>query len=77
MEAERRFEPGDQRCIANPGSVGQPRDHDPRAAYMVLEKNGSVAIEWHRVSYDIPTVQAEMRRVGLPNFFVERLEHGV
>jgi diadenosine tetraphosphatase ApaH/serine/threonine PP2A family protein phosphatase len=78
MEADSRLEPGEQRCIANPGSVGQPRDRDPRAAYLLLELgNGGPALEWRRVTYDIGAVQAEMRRVGLPRFFIERLEYGV
>ncbi|MSQ24273.1 MAG: metallophosphoesterase [Chloroflexi bacterium] len=78
MEADTRFEAGEQRCIANPGSVGQSRDHDSRAAYLMLEMNGTgPVLEWKRIPYDIGTVQEEMRRVGLPQFFIERLEHGV
>ncbi len=66
-----------QRCLANPGSVGQPRDRDPRSAYMTLELNGAdIALEWHRVEYDIGATQDEMRRVGLPRFFIERLSEG-
>ena len=76
--ADSRFEMAEQRCLANPGSVGQPRDRDPRSAYMVVELNGSGPIlEWRRVEYDIAATQTEMRRVGLPRFFVERLEQGV
>lgn len=78
MEAGSRHEMAEQRCLANPGSVGQPRDRDPRAAYMMVELNGAGPIlEWRRVDYDIPATQAEMRRVGLPRFFIERLEQGV
>lgn len=78
MQADTTFEPGEQRCIANPGSVGQPRDHDPRAAYLILDQNGmGSSFQWRRVSYDVPKVQTEMRRVGLPPFFIERLELGV
>lgn len=76
--ADSRFEMAEQRCLANPGSVGQPRDRDPRAAYLVLELNGAGPIlEWRRVAYDIPAIQEEMRRVGLPKFLIDRLEHGI
>ena len=78
MQADTTFESGELRCIANPGSVGQPRDHDPRAAYLVVDQNGGGAtLTWRRVPYYIPAVQAEMRKVGLPQFFIERLELGV
>lgn len=78
MEAESRFEPGPLRCIANPGSVGQPRDRDPRAAYLLLDLGeDGPTLEWQRVEYDIAAIQTRMRRVGLPRFFIERLEYGV
>lgn len=61
------------RYIINPGSVGQPRDGDPRASFAVVENN---LITIRRVEYDIPKTQAEMRAAGLPEFLVERLERG-
>lgn len=76
MEGGRSYECGTLRCIANPGSVGQPRDRDPRAAYLVLDTDGPT-LEWRRVPYDIAVVQEEMRRVGLPVFLRERLALGV
>ena len=62
--------------IANPGSVGQPRDQDPRAAYVIYDTDGE-ELAWRRVQYDIPRVQAHMRDVGLPRFLIERLAYGV
>ena len=63
------------RSIINPGSVGQPRDRDPRAAYMTLDSK-SATWEFHRVEYDIPSVQKQMRAVELPERNVLRLESG-
>lgn len=67
------------RCIINPGSVGQPRDHDSRAAYAVYDDGGNggePAIEHRRVAYDIAATQEKMQRAGLPEFLIERLELG-
>ena len=65
-----------RRALVNPGSVGQPRDGDPRASYMVLDPADG-AISWHRIGYDIEAVQAAMRAVGLPGFLVSRLSIGL
>jgi diadenosine tetraphosphatase ApaH/serine/threonine PP2A family protein phosphatase len=65
-----------RRALVNPGSVGQPRDGDPRASYMVLDPAAG-AISWHRVAYDIEAVQSAMRAVGLPAFLVSRLSIGL
>jgi diadenosine tetraphosphatase ApaH/serine/threonine PP2A family protein phosphatase len=64
-----------RRQIINPGSVGQPRDADPRAAYAVLdfEKN---MFEHRRVEYDISAVQRRMRGADMPERLIARLEHG-
>ena len=65
----------DRRGLLNPGSVGQPRDGDPRAAYAILDlANGTMT--WQRVAYDIPEVQAAMRAVGLPLRLIDRLARG-
>ena len=63
------------RSIINPGSVGQPRDRDPRSAYAIFdpEKN---AWDYRRVEYDIPEVQELMTEAGLPERHVLRLEGG-
>jgi len=63
------------RWVLNPGSVGQPRDGDPRAAYLVLDSDARRA-SFHRVAYDIERTQAEMRAAGLPEQLSERLSMG-
>ena len=62
--------------LLNPGSVGQPRDGDPRSSYLVLDTDARVA-SWHRVAYDIEAVVAAMRGVELPIRLAERLRHGL
>lgn len=69
------FALGEGRRIVNPGSVGQPRDGDPRAAYLVLETDGMI-LEHRRVSYDIEATQRLMRKAGLPRRNITRLELG-
>jgi diadenosine tetraphosphatase ApaH/serine/threonine PP2A family protein phosphatase len=63
------------RAIVNPGSVGQPRDRDPRAAYAIFDLE-SERWEHHRVAYDIASVQARMRKAGLPDRHIQRLSNG-
>jgi diadenosine tetraphosphatase ApaH/serine/threonine PP2A family protein phosphatase len=70
------FDLEDRVALVNPGSVGQPRDGDPRASYLVLDLDAR-SIAWHRVDYDIDAVMAAMRAVGLPDRLAERLRHGV
>jgi diadenosine tetraphosphatase ApaH/serine/threonine PP2A family protein phosphatase len=65
----------ESRLIINPGSVGQPRDSDPRAAYALLDTK-KMTWEHVRVDYDIPAVQERMRQHGLPYRLVVRLEYG-
>jgi diadenosine tetraphosphatase ApaH/serine/threonine PP2A family protein phosphatase len=67
---------GGQRWLLNPGSVGQPRDGDPRAAYVLLDLDSKQA-EFKRVRYDIAKTQAEIREHGLPEALAERLAHGI
>lgn len=63
--------------LINPGSVGQPRDGDPRASYMLLEIEGSsVRVDHRRVEYDVDSVASKMRRVGLPEVLAARLYGG-
>ena len=64
-----------RRVLANPGSVGQPRDGDTRASFMVVD-NEADTISWHRTAYDVAGVQAKMRGAGLPSNLVTRLSHG-
>jgi predicted phosphodiesterase len=66
---------GHERFLANPGSVGQPRDQDPRAAYMIYDTDAAT-LTWRRVEYPIPETQAKMRRAGLPGWLSQRLTQG-
>jgi diadenosine tetraphosphatase ApaH/serine/threonine PP2A family protein phosphatase len=66
----------DGRWLLNPGSVGQPRDGDPRAAWLELDTDEGYA-RFHRVAYPIERTQALMREYGLPESLAERLAHGV
>ena len=62
----------------NPGSVGQPRDRDPRASYAILTVNTSeVSADLHRVKYDIDEVARRIVAVGLPVFLAQRLYLGM
>ena len=70
------LELGDRKALINPGSVGQPRDGDPMASYLVLDP-GSGRMTWHRVAYDVEAVQAAMRAVGLPASLAARLSVGL
>jgi diadenosine tetraphosphatase ApaH/serine/threonine PP2A family protein phosphatase len=64
------------RLLLNPGSVGQPRDGDRRAAYLLLDFETRTAV-FRRVAYDIARTQAEIREAGLPEPLAERLGHGL
>jgi diadenosine tetraphosphatase ApaH/serine/threonine PP2A family protein phosphatase len=68
------LQPG-TRYILNPGSVGQPRDGNPRAAYALWDTEGAT-VRFERVSYDIAKTQRQMRDAGLPELLAERLEYG-
>jgi predicted phosphodiesterase len=70
-----RLAVGDGRCILNPGSVGQPRDGDPRASYLLYDE-GAASVTWHRVEYDIAATQQKMRAARLPTWLSERLSMG-
>jgi predicted phosphodiesterase len=72
--------PGDktrlpENCIVNPGSVGQPRDHDPRAAYTIYDTEEKTWAQF-RVNYDISEVQDRMNLAGLPIEYIQRLDMG-
>ncbi|NUR77664.1 MAG: metallophosphoesterase family protein [Thermoleophilia bacterium] len=64
------------RWLLNPGSVGQPRDGDPRAAWLLIDITAGRAA-FRRVPYPIEETQAEMRAAGLPEDLAVRLERGV
>ncbi|MDZ4828746.1 MAG: metallophosphoesterase family protein [Phycisphaerae bacterium] len=63
------------RHILNPGSVGQPRDGDPRASFASLDLQEGL-FELHRVEYDVREAQRQMRRAGLPDLLAHRLAVG-
>ena len=64
------------RLIVNPGSVGQPRDGDPRACGMILDTDANT-LEWHRVDYPIEPVQKLMKERKLPQRLISRLQFGL
>jgi predicted phosphodiesterase len=61
--------------LLNPGSVGQPRDGDPRAAWMLLDLE-RWSVSYHRTKYDIAGASAAIRAARLPDSLAERLEYG-
>lgn len=61
--------------VLNPGSVGQPRDGNPRASYAILDTEDMTA-EIKRVDYDIHRVAKTIRKEGLPSILAERLQRG-
>lgn len=61
--------------ILNPGSVGQPRDGDARAAWLLLD-TGTWTAQWRRTEYDISGAGAAIRAARLPDSLAERLEYG-
>ena len=69
-----KTEPG-KKYFINVGAVGQPRDGNPKAAYVVYDVHEGT-IEIRRLDYDIPAVQAKIRAAGLPERLAERLSFG-
>jgi predicted phosphodiesterase len=63
------------RMLINPGSVGQPRDDDPRAAYVLLDTDAQTLVH-HRVQYDVAATQKKIRAVKLPENLARRLRFG-
>jgi predicted phosphodiesterase len=61
--------------LINPGSVGQPRDGDPRAGYVLYDTDNELLL-YHRVPYDIETAQRKIREAGLPELLAARLSAG-
>jgi predicted phosphodiesterase len=66
---------GDGEWLLNPGSVGQPRDGDPRASWLLLDLDGMSA-SFHRADYDVAGAAAAIRAARLPDSLAERLEYG-
>jgi diadenosine tetraphosphatase ApaH/serine/threonine PP2A family protein phosphatase len=63
------------RYFINPGSVGQPRDGDPRASVAVIDTDEK-RLSVHRVAYDVETAARKIRQAGLPGFLADRLAVG-
>ncbi len=63
------------RAIVNPGSVGQPRDGDRRASYLLFDTEKG-RMSHHRVAYDVSVTQERMRVAGLHPYLIERLSYG-
>ena len=66
----------DIRYFINPGSVGQPRNQDPRVAYAVLETDAGT-VQFQRIEYDITQTQRQMSDANLPIALIRRLEYGM
>ena len=66
---------GNSKYIINDGSVGQPRDRNPDASFVVYDSE-DMTIEFKRVPYDIKSAQEKMRREGLPEYLIDRLTYG-
>jgi predicted phosphodiesterase len=64
-----------RRWLLNPGSVGQPRDGDPRAAWLLLDLDAGTAA-WRRATYDVDGAAAAIRAARLPDSLAERLQYG-
>ncbi|MFC2173347.1 metallophosphoesterase family protein [Acidobacteriota bacterium] len=67
----------DMRYLLNPGSVGQPRDRNPKASYCIFDSEGDGRVTLYRVEYDIKKAQDKIVQAGLPKFLAERLALGV
>ena len=63
------------KCLLNPGSVGQPRDGDPRAAYGIVDEDAR-KVELFRVRYPVAEAQAKIVKAGLPEVLAQRLAVG-
>ncbi|MEP6693942.1 MAG: metallophosphoesterase family protein [Chloroflexota bacterium] len=68
--------PLEQRTLINAGSVGQPRDGDPRASYALLDTDAGT-VTFYRASYQVDETQRRIRARGLPEMFADRLAFGV
>jgi diadenosine tetraphosphatase ApaH/serine/threonine PP2A family protein phosphatase len=64
-----------QKCIVNVGSVGQPRDGDPKSAYMIFDEEHGVA-ELFRVEYDVDSAARKILEAGLPTILADRIRRG-
>jgi predicted phosphodiesterase len=75
VESDGRLQLDDRRVVLNPGSVGQPRDGNSSASYLILDIVAGLAV-WRRAAYDIGATQAAMLTAGLPPRLAGRLKVG-
>ena len=75
VDKSKSSETSQELLMCNPGSVGQPRDRDPRASYAVIDLK-TISAEIIRVDYDIDEVLRRIKKAGLPEFLGERLRKG-
>jgi diadenosine tetraphosphatase ApaH/serine/threonine PP2A family protein phosphatase len=75
LPPDRPLHLGPDRVLVNPGGVGQPRDGDPRASYMILDLD-ALTVEHRRVEYPYRATQRKMARHGLPVRLAQRLAFG-
>jgi predicted phosphodiesterase len=75
--AERHLVEIDPACayLINPGSVGQPRDGDPRAAFVIYDSDAGM-VTYRRLAYDVAGAQRKIREAGLPTMLADRLGLG-
>jgi diadenosine tetraphosphatase ApaH/serine/threonine PP2A family protein phosphatase len=66
--------PRGYRAIINPGGVGQPRDGDPRAAFMIYDTERG--FEFYRIPYSFEKTQEKIMQAGLPHYLAVRLAYG-
>jgi putative phosphoesterase len=66
----------DNVLFVNAGSIGRPKDGDPRACYVVLDTSGDVNVEFHRIPYDVQTVATAIRQSELPDHFATDVATG-
>jgi putative phosphoesterase len=66
----------DNVLFLNAGSVGKPKDSDPRACYVVLDTTGDVTVEFRRIAYDVQNVAIAIRQSELPDKFATDIETG-
>ena len=73
-EMEFKYELNDQKVMINVGSVGQPRNNDPRSSYVTVDDN---LVQFHRVEYDIDKTAEKIYNIpDLDNFLGDRLREG-
>jgi diadenosine tetraphosphatase ApaH/serine/threonine PP2A family protein phosphatase len=65
----------DHRYLINPGSVGQPRDRNPEASFVIFDSK-RLTVQFFRVAYDVAKTQASILRAGLPEILAQRLAYG-